>query len=176
MTNLADYKEIIDQKIHNRVFLVENFPKNSNILLNPDFSGTIQQLYILRNWAKLSEIISEGDLWSILKLYEFKPTKLSFNNTDGKLIPDENFNDNLNLYKKYYFNSYWLNKNLTTEKNNNIFQHFNLYVLLFLIIFVILFLFLVIRNHFLETDNSEIQAINLLELLELSTIGQQWRN
>lgn len=169
MSNLYEYKKIIDNKLHEKIFQTDNKLRDSNIYVNRDFSGTIQQLFIVGNWDVLNKYISSDELWAILKLYEYRPAKLVFDGVSGNLIADTSSQE---LYKKYYYNSLWLydeNKNKEQDKNFDIRKFFNVYSYL-------VFIFLLIVLYFVVDffDKRQRKPNNLLKLLQISTEAQQY--
>lgn len=158
MSNLFEYKNVIEEKLHEKVFI--NDPKflDANIYINKDFSSTIQQLFILRNWNTLSKQITQDELWSYLKLHEYRTSKLVFNSVSGNLIADAASQD---LYKQYYYNSLWL-----TDGS----RYLNTCTLIFIIVLLALFYYITGVWH-KQTASTN----NLLELLEISTRAQQLR-
>ncbi|WBR61481.1 FeoB-associated Cys-rich membrane protein [Drosophila suzukii associated hytrosavirus 1] len=103
MSNLFEYKDLLNESLHSRVFF--NDPKllDSNVYVDPEFGGTLHQAFILRNWAELKKKIPEDELWTRLKAYEHRQAKIIFDPI-GHLIADANSQE---LYKKYYYNSLW---------------------------------------------------------------------
>lgn len=99
MSNLYEYKELIDKQLHSRIFLNDPLLLDSNIYINRDFSGTIQQLFIVSNWETLRKKITDDELWAMLKLHEYRSSKIVFDSSTGSLIADVSAQA---LYKKYY--------------------------------------------------------------------------
>lgn len=146
MSNIDTYKEFIEESLHSRIF--QNDPRlDRNIYVDSRFGGTLQQLAIVRNWSSLREKFSSDELWAFLKLNEYRPSKLVF---------DESGNTNLELYQQYYRRSLWLSSGS------------RIFVLGLIIVFLaLLFVFWLLGN------TSE-RPLNLLELIEKTTIAQQW--
>lgn len=170
MSNISDYKSLIDERLHERIFLLDNA---NRIYINPDFSGTIQQLFILKNWNILNKRISENELWLLLKLYEYRTANLYFDSNTGNLIGDTKSQD---LYKKFYSNSLWLkdnnNNNNDGDKSEKRRQFSQLEILIIIIVITyILYLF------FFKISKIQYKAFipqNILDLLEISTREQEW--
>lgn len=158
MSNLVEYKNVIDDKLHDTIFISDPKFLDTNIYINTDFSSTIQQLYILRNWDTLSKKITEDELWAYLRLHEYRTSKLVFNSVSGNLIADAASQD---LYKKYYYNALWL-----TDCS----QYLNIFTLMFIIILLTLFYYI---TNLWQKQITSAAANNLLELLEISTRAQQ---
>lgn len=161
MSNLHEYKSVVDEKLHSRIFL-KNLT-DLNISINRPFSSTIQQLFIVRNWETLSKTISQEELWAYLKIYEYRLSDIVFDEKTGNLIADENAKD---LYKNYYYNSLILS-------SFDFSKRFNIYNILCVI--VLFFIFVYITS--IWRRKHKINALNvsgLLNLLETSTRAQQW--
>lgn len=168
MSNLYEYKKIIDNKLHAKIFQTDNKLLDSNIYVNRDFSGAIQQLFIIGNWETLTKYISSDELWAILKLYEYRPAKLVFDGVSGNLIADSSSQE---LYRKYYYNSLWLYENEDKEQDRNIDirKFLNVYsFLIFLFLFIVLYF---VVDFF---DKKQRKPNNLLKLLQISTEAQQY--
>lgn len=165
MSNLCDYKAVIDPRLYERIFM--NDPKllDSNVYTNRDFSGMLQQLLIVRNWEVLREHISEDELWVMVKLHEYRPSKLVFDGVTGTLIADS---ASQQLSKRYYYNALWSDK-------ENFFKTVSpIKALLCILVLIVLFYYLVVRNHLqaAQSFNSHI-----LDILGETTRSQQmqWR-
>lgn len=171
MSNLYEFKNLINENLHENVFQNDPTLLDSNVYINKDFSGTLQQLFIIRNWAELLEKISEEELWAFIKLHEYRQTKIVFDGSSGDIIADESAQE---LYKKYYYNSIWLKNrnhttnNTTTTTNLGIDSYFIKYTIV-----IIVFLSFIVYCIFFVWQRERIASNNLLDILELSTKAQQ---
>lgn len=161
MSNLHEYKALVDPSLHGRVFFNDPKLMDANVYVNRIYSGTLQQLYIIRNWDTLSKQITPDELWTYLRLHEFRPSKLVFDSTTGHLIADA---DSQKLYQQYYYNALWSGQRQRDYIN---FKGFTLLVILLLAIYYILYIW--------QQQEKDLRtAANLLNLLEESTKAQQW--
>ena len=168
MSNLYEFKDLINEKLHENVFQNDPTLLDANVYVNRDFSGTLQQLFIIRHWNELSKKISEEELWSLLKLHEYRLSKIVFDSNTGNIIADENAQE---LYKKFYYNAIWLdNINATTANTTNlgIDSYLNKYTIV-----IIVFLLLLLYFIFFVSHRGNISSNNLLDILEISTREQQ---
>lgn len=164
MSNLVAYKDLIDSSLHSEIFQSDRELKDPNIYINRSFSGTLQQLFLLRNWNQLRNVIPEEQLWLILKKYEYKLVQLVFDSANGKLIADSDAQD---LYKKYYYNSFWIGN----------YSFFNFSTILLILIIFAIFLIIVIINKFVVYNRKVdryLENIDILSLLQKST--ETWLN
>lgn len=166
MSNLFQYRDIVDEDLHSRVFINDAHHIDTKVYVNSDFSGTLQQLFIIRNWETLSEIISPDELWAILKIYEYRPANIIFDGTTGNLIGDSNSRE---LYQKFYYNSLWLSSDQYISSTSFYFISFVLIVILIYILYTI-----VILNREKQVKRRRLKPISLLDLLEQTTQSQQW--
>lgn len=171
MANLHDYKSAVEDRLLERIF--ENDPTlvDSNIYVNRSFGGTLQQLVMVRNWDTLSKSISQEELWALLKLQEYRLSKLVFDGQSGHLIADASAQE---LYKKYYYNSLWIDND-----NNNTFDIrqslFNPYTILCIVLFLIIVFYIINTWNLQQEGNDPFGGVdNLLNLLETTTQLQQW--
>lgn len=104
MSTLAEYKNLLEESLHSRVFLNDPNRRDNNIYVDEAFGGTLHQLYILRHWDRLRATLSEEELWTRLKQYEYRPAKLVFDSVTGQLVGDSASQE---LYKRYYRNALW---------------------------------------------------------------------
>lgn len=157
MSNLVDYKQLIDEKLHAKIFIGDPKLLDTNIYINRDFSSTLQQLFIVKHWKVLREKINEDELWALLKLSEHRPAKLVFDGVTGELIADKSSQE---LFKKYYKNSLWLDddKRYALSIRNLIF--------VCVLFFLLYYIFTVLEQQTNRTNN-------LLNILEYSTYSQQ---
>lgn len=167
MSNLHEYKQVVDSKLYDKIFLNDRKLSDSNLYVSNDFSGTIQQLFILRNWEELNKKISQDELWVMLKLYDHRPAKLIFNTINGKLVADSRAQE---LYKKFYYNSMWLYK----PEDKDIRNYFNISTLVLVIVLLVILYFV---TGFIETAIQKVNynLLDPLKLLEISTRYQQWK-
>lgn len=171
MSNLYEYKSIINPTLHKRIFITDPKLANANIYINRDFSSVLQQLIIVRNWTTLSQRISTDELWNILKLHEFRSGKLVFDSRTGELIADTRAQA---VFKKFYYNSLWFAQDHTGVNT----RHFlNLGTLVFLLILVFVFYYItsVWQQQSQATGNNTFNTYTLLTKLETSTRAQQWQ-
>lgn len=170
MSNLYEYAALISDKLHGRIFLNDPQWLDNNVYINRDFTGTLQQLYILRNWEELKKNINEDALWIQLRLHEFRAGKLVFDGNTGQLIADSSAQA---LYRRYYYNSIWLpnDENSRGAGGIGIFdirKYLNIFALVFLVILCALIYFIL---YLLDRQR---QVFNLLDILETSTKAQQF--
>lgn len=171
MSNIYEYKSIIDPSLHKRIFITDPKLYDANIYINRDFSSTIQQLIILGNWKTLNKRIDSDELWNILKLYEFRAGKLVFDGHTGDLIADKRAQS---LYKKYYYNSLWFTEDRTGIQTRNF---LNLGTLIFVLILLFIFFYVtsVWEQQRQASGSAKLNTFNLLNRLENSTRAQQWQ-
>lgn len=165
MSNIHDFASIVDLKLHDRIFLNDPKLMDSNVYMNRKYSGTLQQLYIIKNWDSLVQRITPEELWAFLKIHEYRSSKLVFDSNTGDLIADRRSQD---LYKRYYNNSLWSDEHDRGDAIN-IKSFLNFQTLFIIIIF--LFILFYISNIWEEQNNA---ANNILDILQASTIAQQW--
>lgn len=165
MSHITDYKKLLDEKLHSRIFITDPTLKNSTIFIQPSFSGTLQQLFIVRNWDTLKKTISTEELWAFLKSYEFRQSKLVFDSITGNLIGDKKSEE---IYKKYYYNSLWL----VDGGNIDIKNYFNIKTLLCIIILMIIFFYIINNLKYQQVNFMGVDGI--LSLLESTTRAQKW--
>lgn len=179
MSNLAEYLSLVDEKLHKSVFFTDPQLMDYNVYVDRDFVGTLQQLYIVKNWSVLRNKIGDDELWLLLKLYEYRTSnKLVFDGSTGTLIADNNAQE---LYKKYYYNSLWLldNNDKTQSGGGGVGPNadtldtrnfLNIRTLIVVVILLVLFYYIVsVWRGQVNTTN------NLLDILEESTrAAQQW--
>lgn len=152
MSVLSEFKDVVDETLHSQVFLNDPRLLDSNIYVNRDFSSTLHQLYLLKNWTKLRKVIDEDELWALLKIHEFRSSKLVFDGSNGALIADSTSQE---LYKKYYYNALWLSN-----------PHINFQSLLVAVVILVIFYY--ILNLWQQQTNND-----LLQILETATRIQQ---
>lgn len=165
MSNLSEYKSVVDEKLHGRVFINDPSLVDTNIYVNRIFSGTLQQLFIVRNWSTLSTVISPDELWTYLKLHEYRNSQVVFDGTTGNVVADAKAQE---LYKKYYYNSVI---SPSARQSFDIRRYFNTYTLLCIVVLLVLFFYITtLWQQQVDTLNVD----NLLQMLETSTRAQQW--
>lgn len=163
MSNLYEFKALINENLHETVFQNDPALLDSNVYVNRDFSGTLQQLFIIKNWDNLAKRIPEEELWAFLKLHEYRQSKIVFEGASGNIIADESAQD---LYKKYYYNSIWLT-NTSTTSIDNYFSKYTTIIIAFFLLLILYCIFFVWHRQGTEYNS------NLLDILEISTRAQQ---
>lgn len=172
MSNLAEYADVVDTSLHSRVFLNDPKLMDGNVYVNRDFSSILQQLYIVKNWKRLSQRITPDELWAYLKLHEYRPSKLVFDGETGDLIADTSSQD---LYKRFYYNSLWLIDDDDDNNNTNkpdARNYLNISTLIIIVVFLVILFF--ITNTWQQEANGGTN--NILQFLKASTVAQQWKN
>lgn len=160
MSNLVEFKKLIDPKLYTSVFVSDPKISDSNVYVNRAFSSALHQLFILRNWHTLNTKITSEELWLLLKLHEYRPSKLVFDSVTGNLIAESRSQE---LYKTFYYNSLW-------SRDTETRQHFSVGILLFVIIFLVIFYYIV------SVVQGQVSSLhNFLDILDLSTREQQWK-
>lgn len=155
--NLSDYQRLVDESLHARIF--NNDPRLDAIYVNSRFSGTLQQLAILKNWSNLTTRFSPDELWSFLKYYEYRPSKLVFDRQGGAAASDSEAND---LYRQFYQRSLWFSD-----------RYYSLVI--FAIVGIVFVLLILLYATFVAPPSERTyRRLNLLELLEATTRAQQW--
>lgn len=172
MSNLYEYKALTEPSLHSRIFLNDPRLLDSNVYMNRDFSATLQQLFLVRNWKLLTQTISQEELWAMLKLHEYRGSTLVFDSNSGNLIADKNSQQ---LYKKFYFNSIWLPAKHNDDGGTNISKFFSINSALFCIVLLVVFYCLCVT--WLRQRRRRQQSLfignSLLDALEQSTKAQQ---
>ena len=154
--NLSDYQRLVDESLHARIF--NNDPRLDTIYVNSRFSGTLQQLAILKNWSNLTTRFSADELWIFLKYHEYRPSKLVFDR-QGASASESDAND---LYRQFYQRSLWFSD-----------RYYSLVV--FAIVGIVFVLLILLYATFVAPASERTyRRLNLLELLEATTRAQQW--
>lgn len=167
MSNLSEYKEIIDPILHKRIFINDPTLNKSHIYINRKFSATIQQLFLLRHWQRLNKKISSDELWLLLRAHEYRSSKLLFDGNTGIILADS---VSQKLFKTYYYNSFWFDE---TDNVLNYKKLLNFSTVLLVIVCLIIFYY--ILSIFQQNHTSSEEKLNILNILETSTRAQQWR-
>lgn len=176
MSNLYQYREIIDDRLQDRVFLTNRKLVVSDVYINKEFSGTVQQLFILKNWNELKKQISEDELWLRLKSYEYRQSDIVFNAENGIL---KERSDNTDLNTIYYYNLFW-----SSAAENPFINSLSLtFIIIIIVGAIVIFIILnfiktpLLDSYFASDINENNNSLNLLKLIENRTQKQteEWK-
>ena len=140
MTEVEEYKRLVVGEALRRKIFIED-PSFNNIFVNRDFSGTLRQLYILKNWKELTKYIDSGSLWLLFKANEFRLNKLTFGKHYG--------NQTSGLNDFYLYNLYQKNQLFANTYNSSTYAGFSLS---FLLITIVVFIIVLFVSYFYSDD------------------------